>query len=65
MDSLKSYGPALDVSKITKSDEKLHSLYELIFLQEYLAAYPTTDLAYVVILDHTIAERERRYTILC
>ncbi|XP_070011915.1 uncharacterized protein [Nicotiana sylvestris] len=28
-------------------------------LREYLAAYPTTDLAYVVILDHTIAERER------
>ncbi|XP_019253227.1 PREDICTED: uncharacterized protein LOC109232041 isoform X2 [Nicotiana attenuata] len=28
-------------------------------LREYLAAYPTTDLAYVIILDHTIAERER------
>ncbi|KAH0664087.1 hypothetical protein KY284_029018 [Solanum tuberosum] len=28
-------------------------------LREYLAAYPTTDLAYGVILDHTLAERER------
>ncbi|CAN4101438.1 unnamed protein product [Withania somnifera] len=34
-------------------------------LREYLAAYPTTDLAYGVILDHTLAERERRYAILC
>ncbi|KAJ7975837.1 SANT domain-containing protein 2 [Quillaja saponaria] len=30
-------------------------------LQDYLAAFATTDLAYSVILEHTIAERERRY----
>jgi hypothetical protein len=29
-------------------------------LQDYLAAPTTTDLAYGVILEHTIAERERR-----
>jgi hypothetical protein len=28
--------------------------------QDYLAAPATTDLAYGVILEHTIAERERR-----
>jgi hypothetical protein len=30
-------------------------------LQDYLAAPTTTDLAYGVILEHTIAERERRW----
>lgn len=28
--------------------------------QDYLASPATTDLAYTVILEHTIAERERR-----
>ncbi|XP_022745376.1 uncharacterized protein LOC111295869 isoform X2 [Durio zibethinus] len=30
-------------------------------LRDYLASPSTTDLAYIVILEHTVAERERRY----
>ncbi|XP_017247716.1 uncharacterized protein LOC108219002 isoform X2 [Daucus carota subsp. sativus] len=38
-----------------------HSSETLRILRDYLAAHTTTDLAYSLIIEHTLAERERRY----